>query len=69
MIGLWTRLRFASARDLGLAALFALGAAVMLDKVGPRGRYDDFFVGVLFGLGLGMGVFALGAYARSRTHG
>lgn|GEM_PF-5552155 len=69
MIAFWTRLRFASARDLGIAALLPFVAAIVLDKIGPRGRYEDFFVGVPFGLGIGLGIFALGAYWRSRARG
>ncbi|MBD5655954.1 MAG: hypothetical protein IAI50_12350, partial [Candidatus Eremiobacteraeota bacterium] len=53
----------------GLAALLALVGAVLLDKVGSGSRYEDFFIGVLVGLGLGIGVFALGTYLRRRMHG
>jgi hypothetical protein len=64
---LWTKLRFASARDLGISAGMALAAAVVLDKTSPPG--GEFFVGVLFGLGVGLGVFALGVWQRSRLSG
>jgi hypothetical protein len=31
-----------------------------LDKIGPQG--GEFFVGVLFGLGVGLGVFSVSAW-------
>lgn len=66
MTRLWTRCRFASPRQFATASCAALVAAICLDKIGPRGRFDDFFVGVLFGLGIGLGIFALAAYGRRR---
>ncbi len=67
MNGMWARVRWASARDLGISALLALVGAVVLDKTGPPG--GEFFVGVLFGLGMGLGVFALGVWQRGRMRG
>jgi len=57
------RLR-ASTRDLGLAATLALGGAVVLDRTTPRGP-GDFFVAVLFGLAIGLGVMALARWQRA----
>ncbi len=65
----WARVRFMSARDLGLGALMALVAAVVLDKTGPAAGFNGFCVGILFGLSIGIGVFALGAYSRGRMRG
>jgi thiol:disulfide interchange protein len=62
-------MRFAAPRDLALASSLPLLASIVLDKIGSRGRYENFFVGVLFGLGIGLAVFALGAYWRSRARG
>ncbi len=67
MNALWARLRFASPRDLGISAGLALAAAVVLDKTSPPG--GEFFVGMLFGLGVGLGVFALGVWQRGRMRG
>jgi hypothetical protein len=41
-----------------------LGAGV-LDKIGPQG--GEFFVGVLFGLGVGLGMFSAAAWRRERA--
>jgi hypothetical protein len=62
-----TRLRFASPRELGFAALLALAAAIVLDRVG--GARSGFCVGVLFGLGVGLGVMALGIWQRRSARG
>ncbi len=53
------------ARELALAAVMALAGAVVLDKTGAPG--GEFFVGVLFGLGVGLGVFSLAARRRERA--
>jgi hypothetical protein len=64
---LFAKLKFASARDLGISAGLALVAAVVLDRTSPAG--GEFFVGVLFGLAVGLGVFALGVWQRGRARG
>jgi hypothetical protein len=58
-----------SARDLGIGALMALAAAVVLDKTGPSDGFNGFCVGMLFGLAIGVGLFALGAFQRERMRG
>jgi hypothetical protein len=63
----WVRLKYMSARDLGLGALMAFGAAIVLDETGPAVGFNAFCVGVLFGLAIGIGVFALGAFGRGRV--
>lgn len=63
------RFKCMSARDLGLGALMALVAAVVLDKTGPAVGFNAFCVGILFGLALGIGIFALVAYGRGRLRG
>lgn len=67
MNAIWGRLRFASAPQLGISSAIALVAAVVMDKTSPPG--GEFFVGLLFGLGVGLGVFALGVWQRGRTRG
>lgn len=64
----FARLRFASVRDLALSAALALVAAIVLDRTTSRGP-GDFFVAVLFGLALGLGVMALGLWQRTRIRG
>lgn len=59
-----TRIRFASVRDLTISALIAMVAAIVLDRTTPRG--GEFFVGVLFGMAVGLGILALGVYQRNR---
>jgi len=52
---------------LGVASGIAVGAAVLLDRTSAPG--GEFFVGVLFGLGVGLGVFALGVWQRGLRRG
>lgn len=61
----FSRLRFASPRDLSLCATLCLVGAVVLDRTTPRGP-GDFFVAVLFGMAIGLGVMALAALQRGR---
>lgn len=67
-LNVFARLRFASVRDLAVAAALALVAAIVLDRTTPRGP-GDFFVAVLFGLAIGLGVMALGVWQRTRMRG
>lgn len=67
-MSVFTRFRFASVRDLTISASLALGAAIVLDETTPRGP-ADFFVAVLFGLAIGLGSMALGAWQRARPRG
>jgi hypothetical protein len=53
------------ARELGLAALMALSSAAVLERTGPQG--GEFFVGILFGLGVGLAVFSVAAWRFERT--
>jgi len=55
----------AAAGELAIAALLALVGAVILEKTGPQG--SEFFVGILFGLGVGLGVFSVAAWRRERA--
>jgi hypothetical protein len=55
----------ATARELAVAAVMALLGAGVLDKIGPQG--GEFFVGVLFGLGVGLGMFSAAAWRRERA--
>jgi hypothetical protein len=67
VLGLWTRLRFASSRDLAVSAGIAIAGAVLLGKLGnPRG---EFFYGLLLGLGCGLGFMALAVWQRGRLRG
>ncbi len=68
-MNLWARLKFMSARDLGLGALMAFVAAVVLYTTGPAVGFNAFCVGILFGLSIGIGGFALRAYSRGRMRG
>lgn len=65
----WMRFKYMSSRELGLGAFMALVAAVLLDKTGPPAGLNAFCVGMLFGLAIGIGMFALGAFQRERTRG
>lgn len=58
-------LRGVSVAELGVSAGFALGASVVLDKVGARG--SEFLVGVLLGLGAALGVMALAVWQMRRA--
>jgi hypothetical protein len=55
----------AASWELAAAALMALLGALVLDKTGPAG--GEFFVGILFGLGVGLGVFSVAAWRRERA--
>ncbi len=65
LLGLWTRLRFASVGQLGLSSALALVASIALDKVGLRG--SEFLVGILLGLAVGLGILACGVWQRRRA--
>ncbi|MBD5632947.1 MAG: hypothetical protein IAI49_00590 [Candidatus Eremiobacteraeota bacterium] len=65
MSGLFVRLRFASPAALGFSAAMALVAAVVMARIDPRA---SFLTGILFGLAVGLGVFALAVWQR-RTLG
>lgn len=68
LVKVFARLRFASVRETAIAAALALVAAIVLDRTTPRGP-GDFFVAVLFGLAIGLGVMALGIWQRARMRG
>jgi hypothetical protein len=61
----FVRLRFASPGALGFSAAMAMVAAVALARVDPRA---SFLTGILFGLAVGLGMFALAVRLR-RTSG
>jgi len=63
MAWVWTRLRFASPGALALGAAMCLTAAVVLDRTDPRAA---FLTGLLFGLAVGLGVFAFAIWKRRR---
>jgi hypothetical protein len=65
MAWVWTRLRFASPGTLAIGAVMCLVAAVVLDRIDPRA---SFLTGLLFGLAVGLGVFALGTWQRRQAH-
>ncbi len=69
MIDLYARLKFASVRDLSISAALATAAAIVLDRTSSLGGFTGFCVGALFGLGGGLGVLAMCAWQRQRTHG
>jgi len=58
VIAIFTRLRFASTRHLAIGAMLPFVAAIVLDRTTPRGP-GDFFVAVLFGMAIGLGMVAL----------
>jgi xanthine/uracil permease len=61
MSALWTRLRFASPGAIGLSAVMALVAAVVLARTDPPA---SFLIGVLFGLAVGLAAFAFAVRLR-----
>jgi hypothetical protein len=67
VLGLWTRLRFASSRDLAVSAGIAIAGAVLLGKLGNPG--GELFFGILLGLGCGLGIMALAVFQRGRLRG
>ena len=64
MAWVWTRLRFASPGTLGLGAAICLVAAVVMDRIDPRA---PFLTGLLFGMAVGLGVFAFGVWQRRQV--
>jgi hypothetical protein len=64
MGSLWVRLRFASPGALGFSAAMAMVAAVALARIDPRA---GFLTGILFGLAVGLGLFAFAVWQRRTT--
>jgi hypothetical protein len=61
----WTRLRFASPGAISAAAAMCLAAAVVLDRIDPRA---EFLTGLLFGMAVGLGLFAFGVWRRRKVN-
>ncbi len=64
MTWVWTRLRFASPSAIAIGAVMCLVAAVVLDRIDPRA---SFLTGLLFGMAVGLGVFAFGIWQRRQV--
>jgi hypothetical protein len=64
MAWVWTRLRFASPGTLAIGTAMCLVAAVVLDRIDPRA---SFLTGLLFGMAVGLGIFAFGIWQRQRV--